>query len=100
MAGAEPGVVDVAVDVVGEEDRCDGEGGDEEEDRSPDDPAAESRRQGDDREVGGEAGPDQGEGESGVDRRYPPALLPPPAFCEGAGGGAGAGYGSCPAPGA
>jgi hypothetical protein len=78
LAHAEPGVVDVAVDVVGEEDRCDREGGDEEEDRSPDEPPPESRRQSDGPQVGGEADPDQGEGETGVDRRYLPALSPPP----------------------
>lgn len=100
MADAEPGVVDVAVDVVGEKDRGDGEGGEEEADRAPDEAPSQSRRQGEDREVGEEADPDEGEGDPGVDRCYPSGFLLPPALEESDGGSGGAGYGSCPAPGA
>ena len=95
VADAEPGVVDVAVDVVGEEDRRQGEAGDGDGDRAPDEAAAESRRCREEAEVGEESSPDEGEGEAGVDR-YLPADSPPPTS-PGAGG---AGYGSCPAPGA
>jgi hypothetical protein len=92
VADAEAGVVDVAVDVVGEQDRGEGKGGDEDEDRAPDEAPPQPRRRGEDPEVGGEAGPDQAEGELRIDRRYPPAFSPPPTLC-GPGGGGGT-YGS------
>ena len=95
VADAEPGVVDVAVDVVGEEDRRQREAGDADADRSPDEPGAKRRRRCEEAEVGEEAGPGEAEGEARVDR-YLPAELPPPTS-PGAGG---AGYGSWPAPGA
>jgi hypothetical protein len=65
--GAEPGVVDVAVDVVGEQRRQRREDGDEDDDRAPDEAAVEPRRQRQDAEVSEEAGPDQAEGERRVD---------------------------------
>ncbi len=97
---AEAGVVDVAEDVVGEQHRCQGECGDEKDDRDPDDPRPERRGGEQKAEVGEEAGPDEGVGESRVDLGYPlpPADLPVPTSLSGSGGGSGAA--SCPAPGA
>ncbi len=103
---AEPGVVEVAVDVVGEQDRSDREGGHREHDRCPDEAAAEGGGGGEDGEVGGEADPHQGIGERRVDAQLSVAGRarrtsgrPPPPAADGGGGG-GSGAGSGPAPGA
>ena len=71
MDDAEPGVVDIAVDVVGEQDRRQREGQQAGRDQPPDDGSAEPRGQREDAEVGEESGPDEAEGEPGVDRRLP-----------------------------
>ena len=100
MDDAEAGVVDIAEDVVGEQDWGYGEGGDEDDDRRPDDARPERRGGEEEAEVGEEAGPDEAVGESRVDLSYPlpPADSPEPMSLSGNGGGNGAG--SCPAPGA
>ena len=105
VRGAEPRVVDVAVDVVGEQRRGQREEEDEQGDRRPDRPAADPRRGPEDAEVGDEPGPDQDEGRPGADGQglsSPPSIPTPPPDGSGAGGGGGAGgaYGSCPTPGA
>ncbi len=64
---AEPGVVDVAVDVVGEQDGRNGEGREERDDRGPERPRPQSRSEDQHAEVGEEAEPDQGEGGPGAD---------------------------------
>ena len=101
----EPGVVEVAVDVVGEQDRARPRRRSPRAGSLPRRGAAPSAgRGGEDREVGGEAHPHQGVGERRVDAHLPlpaeppPAGAPPPGLTEGGGGGSGAG--SWPAPGA
>ena len=112
VGDAQVGVVDVAVDVVGEQRRQQGEDHDQREDRAPDQAACRApARIARTREVGEEAGPDQGEGRPAAE-----AQLAAPGACRrraaadpgiarrsagaGEGGGLGGTYGSCPTPGA
>ena len=89
------GMPDISADPQGYVDWCQREASDADGDRSPDEVAAELRRCREEAEIGEESGPDEAEGEPRVDRYLPAA--PPPPTSPGAGG---AGYGSCPAPGA
>ena len=87
----EPGVVDVAVDVVGEEDRGEGEAGDENDDRAP----GSADRRICIRPVWRAQRSSPGSPLAGASRRAAAAAPPVPY----AGGGGGTGVGSCPAPG-
>ena len=73
---AEPGVVDVAVDVVGEQRRGQREGEDRHRDRSPDDAPAQPRRHHEHAEVGGEPHPHQDVGHPRLDAQLTTPIPP------------------------